>query len=116
MNDCNACLLLEPDAHRALRTRARSRRALKLYDASVEDYEAAYQHTSTQAERDVLREEANAVLNLLAQSARKDYYEILGVSEGCPEADIRKAYRALALAHHPDKVRGYSNPVIVFGS
>ncbi|KZS94875.1 DnaJ-domain-containing protein [Sistotremastrum niveocremeum HHB9708] len=103
VKDCNACLLLEPDAFKALRTRARSRRALRLYEASMEDYEAAYQYTSTQAERDLLREEANAVLNLLAESIRKDYYKILGVSEGCPEADIRKAYRAQALAHHPDK-------------
>ena len=32
----------------------------------------------------------------------KDYYAILGVSEKATEAQIRKAYRKLAKAHHPD--------------
>lgn len=32
----------------------------------------------------------------------KDYYKILGVPENCTEADIKKAFRKLAFAHHPD--------------
>ncbi|KIJ65556.1 hypothetical protein HYDPIDRAFT_88646 [Hydnomerulius pinastri MD-312] len=32
-----------------------------------------------------------------------DYYEILSVKRDCEEADIKKAYRKLALALHPDK-------------
>ncbi|EDR13989.1 uncharacterized protein LACBIDRAFT_152282, partial [Laccaria bicolor S238N-H82] len=32
-----------------------------------------------------------------------EYYEILAVSKDCDEADIKKAYRKLALALHPDK-------------
>ena len=31
------------------------------------------------------------------------YHEILGVSEGATADDIKKAYRKLALQHHPDK-------------
>jgi molecular chaperone DnaJ len=33
----------------------------------------------------------------------KDYYEILGVPRDAPEADIKKAFRQLALKYHPDR-------------
>jgi molecular chaperone DnaJ len=38
--------------------------------------------------------------------AKRDYYEILGLKKGASEEEIKKAYRALAHQHHPDKAGG----------
>jgi molecular chaperone DnaJ len=38
--------------------------------------------------------------------AKRDYYEILGVERGADEVEVKKAYRRVAMKHHPDRNAG----------
>ncbi|MFA5582799.1 MAG: molecular chaperone DnaJ [Bacteriovoracaceae bacterium] len=47
-------------------------------------------------------------------SAKRDLYEVLGVSRTATKDEIKKAYRKLAMQHHPDKNQGNKESEAIF--
>lgn len=42
----------------------------------------------------------------MATNTKRDYYEVLGVSRGCTEVELKASYRKLAMQYHPDRNPG----------
>src|SRR5215213_8313935 len=46
--------------------------------------------------------------------SKRDYYEVLGVAKGASEADMKSAFRKLAMKYHPDRNPGDKDAEIHF--
>ena len=45
---------------------------------------------------------------------KRDYYEVLGISKGASDSEIKKAYRTLAKKYHPDVNPGDADAEAMF--
>jgi len=101
--DCDKALELDPSYTKARKTRAKALGEGGNWEEAVREYKAI--HEENPAEPNIAKDIRNAELEL-KKSKRKDYYKLLGIEKDASETEIKKAYRKLAIVHHPDKNPG----------
>ncbi|GAB1320770.1 hypothetical protein MFIFM68171_10980 [Madurella fahalii] len=101
--DTEKAVSLDPSYIKARKTKANALGLAEKWEAAVREWKSIQELDPE--DRTIAREIRKAELEL-KKSQRKDYYKILGVDKTATEQDIKKAYRRLAIVHHPDKNPG----------
>jgi DnaJ family protein C protein 7 len=100
VEDCDAALRLDPSYTKARKTKANALGQSGNWEGAVRELKALAEADPSDA---ALAKEVRKAELELKKSQRKDYYKILGVEKAATEQEIKKAYRKLAIVHHPDK-------------
>jgi DnaJ homolog subfamily C member 7 len=103
IEDCDQALKLDPSYLKAKKTKASALGLAGQWEDSVREWKSLQEENPE--DRTLPGEVRKAELEL-KKSKRKDYYKILGVEKTADENAIKRAYRKLAIVHHPDKNPG----------
>lgn len=101
--DCTKALQLDPSYTKARKTKAKALGESGNWEEAVREYKSIAE--SNPEEPGIRRDVQNAELEF-KKSKRKDYYKLLNLEKDASDNDIKKAYRKLAIVHHPDKNPG----------
>jgi len=104
--DCEKAYSLDSTYLKALRTKASALSSAGKWEDVIRTWNEVKE--KDRDDRNIDREIRKAELEL-KKAQRKDYYKILGVEKSADENLIKKAYRKLAIIHHPDKNPGDEN-------
>ncbi|CAD8059216.1 unnamed protein product [Paramecium sonneborni] len=101
VNDFDKSIELNDRYFKAYLRRGDSRYELGDLDGAQSDYQKVMELDQGSIQQ--MRQKINDINRKQKQLSKKDYYKILEVDKNATEADIKKAYRKLALQWHPDK-------------
>ena len=101
--DCDKAVSLDPQYMKARKTKANALGQAERWEDAVREWKSLQEMDPE--DRTIPKEVRKAELEL-KKSQRKDYYKILNVEKSADDVQIKKAYRKLAIVHHPDKNPG----------
>ncbi|KAF2718260.1 TPR-like protein [Polychaeton citri CBS 116435] len=100
IKDCDQAIKLDSSYTKAKKTRAKALGEGGDWEEAVKAYKDIAEQNPE--EPGIQKEVRNAELEL-KKSKRKDYYKILEVEKDAADSEIKRAYKKLAIKHHPDK-------------
>jgi DnaJ family protein C protein 7 len=100
LGDINKAIEMNPNYTKAYLRRGNIHMSLRNFEEARYDFQKVKEIEPSNTEASKLIEEAKREEK---NAKKKDYYKILDIPKGSSEAEIKKAYRKMALKWHPDK-------------